>query len=105
MRKSLFGVSDQVRHNRAEQKISIGLKFQICKVVGLYYLCGENKGTDQLRGYHTLQLINAFVFAYAKSRFCHDAAHLAGLIYRYFYINTIYNHDKVVFVSFCKIAF
>ena len=37
---------------------------------GLYYLCSENKGADQLRGY---RLICAFVFAYAKSRFAHDA--------------------------------
>ena len=27
-----------------------GLKFQIKKVEGLYYLCSENKGADQLRG-------------------------------------------------------
>ena len=41
---------------------------------GLYYRCSENKGTDQLHGYHEADLI--FVFAYAKSRFSHDAAHM-----------------------------
>ena len=31
-----------------------GLKFQIYKVDGFYYLCSENKGADQLSGYrHT----------------------------------------------------
>ena len=37
--------------NRAAQpqKIASGLKFRIWKVEGLYYLCGENKGADQLR--------------------------------------------------------
>ena len=39
----------------------------------LYYLCSENKGADQLRGYREADL--RFVFAYAKSRFSHDAAH------------------------------
>ena len=32
------------------QKMARGLKFQIEKVEGLYYLCSENKGADQLRG-------------------------------------------------------
>ena len=32
------------------QKMARGLKFRILKVEGLYYLCGENKGPDQLRG-------------------------------------------------------
>ena len=41
MRKPVFGVSDQVLHtNRAES----------LEVEGLYYLCSENKGPDQLRG-------------------------------------------------------
>ena len=30
------------------QKMARGLKFLITKVEGLYYLCSENKGTDQL---------------------------------------------------------
>ena len=36
-------------------------------VGGLYYPCSENKNADQLR---------VFVFAYAKIRFSHDAAHV-----------------------------
>ena len=30
------------------QKMARGLKFQIYGVEGLYYLCSENKGADQL---------------------------------------------------------
>ena len=48
----------------------------------LYYLCSKNKDTDQLLVYHqadvTAQLICAFVFAYAKSRFSHNKAHVWG---------------------------
>ena len=38
------------------QKMARGLKFQIKKVEGLYYLCSENKGADQLCGYHKADL-------------------------------------------------
>ena len=50
MKKSVFGVSDQVRHNRLEQpqKMARGLKFRIFKVERLYYLCSESKGAVQL---------------------------------------------------------
>ena len=51
-----------------------GLKFRIKKVVGLNYLCSKNKGTDQARD--NAKLICDFVFAYAKNRFSHDAAHI-----------------------------
>ena len=43
------------------QKKVRGLIFRIKEVEGLYYLCSKNKGATQL--------ICAFVFAYAKSRF------------------------------------
>ena len=37
-----------------------GLKFRIKKVKGLYYLCSENKGADQLRGYREADLRPCF---------------------------------------------
>ena len=49
-----------------------GLKFRINKVEGLNYLCSENKDDDQLGA--TMQLICAYVFAYAKNKFSDDAA-------------------------------
>ena len=44
--------------NRAvhPQKMARGLKIQIEKVEGLYYLCSENKGADQLCSYCTADL-------------------------------------------------
>ena len=48
------------------------LKFWTEEVDGLFYICNENKGADQ----NTAQLICAFVLAYTKNRFSHDAAHL-----------------------------
>ena len=42
------------------QKMARGLKFQIKKVEGLYYLCSENKGADQLRGYREADLCLCF---------------------------------------------
>ena len=48
-----MGVPARSDTNRAAQpqKIARDLKFRILKVEGLYYLCGENKGADQLRSY------------------------------------------------------
>ena len=50
------------------------LKFRIKEEEELYYLCSEKKGTDQLHG--SVQLICAFVFAYAKIRFSHDVTYI-----------------------------
>ena len=50
VRKPVFWVSNLVRHKQS-QKVVRGLKFQIYEVEGLYYLCSENKGADQLRSY------------------------------------------------------
>ena len=41
-------------------KMARGLKFQIKKVEGSYYLCSENKGADQLRGYGEADLRPCF---------------------------------------------
>ena len=55
------------------QRMAGGLKV----LIGLYYLCSENKGADQLHGYCA---ICTFVFACAKSRFSHDTGHTAHFI-------------------------
>ena len=46
------GFQTRSHTNRAvqSQKMARGLKFQIKKEEGLYYLCSENKGADQLSG-------------------------------------------------------
>ena len=73
------------------QKMARGLKLRIEEGEVLYYLCSEIKGAV------TTQLINAFVFAYSKSRFCHDAAHVVdcsrvSLLVKYcFFLDTFIN--------------
>ena len=54
-------------------KVARSLNFRIKEVEGLYFLCSENKGADQLRGYRAADL--RLFCAYLKSRFSHDAAH------------------------------
>ena len=47
----------------------------------MYYPFSKNKGADQLR---TAQLICVFVFAYTKSRFSHNKAHIMSqTLYEY----------------------
>ena len=53
------------------QKMARSLNFQIEKVEGLYYPCSENKGAFAV----TAKLKCGFVFAFAKIRFSHVAAH------------------------------
>ena len=54
------------------QEMARGLKFLIKKVEGLFYLCRENKGADQLCGCHTADL--HLCFRIIKSWFSHDLA-------------------------------
>ena len=56
------------------QKMARGLKFRIQKEEALYYQCSETKALISFAV--TPKLICVFVFAYAKNRFSHDAAHL-----------------------------
>ena len=52
-----------------------GLKFRIKKEEGLYYLCSENKGADQLCGYRKADLRLCFRIC-KKKRFSHDEAQM-----------------------------
>ena len=62
MRKLVFGVSDQSDTNRAVQprEKARDLKFRILEEEGLYYLCSENNGADQLHGYREADLCLCF---------------------------------------------
>ena len=76
MRKPTFWFQTWSDTNQAVQlqKMARGLKFQTLKVEGLYYLCSENKGADQLRGYREADL--RLCFRYIEDRwFSHDVAH------------------------------
>ena len=54
----LRGFPTRCHSNQAVQlhKMARGLKFRIKNVMGLYYLCSENIGADQLRGYREADL-------------------------------------------------
>ena len=58
MRKPTFWFPTRSDTNQAvqPQKMARGLKFGIKEVEGLYYLCSEDKGADQLRGYREADL-------------------------------------------------
>ena len=58
MRKPTFWFPTWSDTNQAVQlqKMARGLKFRIWKVEGLYYICSENIGADQLRGYREADL-------------------------------------------------
>ena len=58
MRKPTFWFPTWSDTNQAVQlqKVARGLKFQLLKVEGLYYLCSENKGADQLLDYREADL-------------------------------------------------
>ena len=62
---------------QSEKKVR-SLKFWLQVEEELYYPYSENKGADQLRSTVTAKLICAFVFALAKVRSSHDAAHIAA---------------------------
>ena len=58
VRKPVFGVSDQVRHKPGCTTTEDGWTLEIWDLGSerLYYLCSENKGADQLRGYRSADL-------------------------------------------------
>ena len=62
MRKPTFWILTWSNTNQDVQlqKMARGLNFRIWKVEELNYLCRENKGADQLRGYHQADLLLCF---------------------------------------------
>ena len=76
---------DTILDVQAQRMAQSGLNFFIYNVDELYYPFCENKGADQLRSYC------AFVFAYAKCWFCHDAAQM----FKRFYLNLTYKFPVI----------
>ena len=66
------GFSDQVHKKAVQPQKMARCLHSVYKIEGLYYLCGENKGHDQIRGYSavtcTAQLICAFVYVLCKKQ-------------------------------------
>ena len=79
MRKPTFWFPTWSDTNQAVQlqKMARGLKFR--KVEGLHYLCSENKGADQLRGYREADL--RLCFRVCKCWFSHDAVQLSVVLH------------------------
>ena len=76
MRKPGSGFPTRFDTNRSVQshKMARSLKFRLKEVEGLYYPYSETKALISFAV--TAKLICVFVFAYAKSRFSHDEAHM-----------------------------
>ena len=66
------------------QKMARGLKFRIYKVEGLYYLCSENKGADQLLGYCETDLRLCF-------RICKTLGFLMTRLYSVYWLPMKFN--------------
>ena len=69
MRKPTFWFPTWSNTNQAVQlqKMARGLKFEIKKVEGLYYLFSENKSADQLRGYRYREAVLGLCFCICKT--------------------------------------
>ena len=52
MSGSGFLTRSETNQSLQPQKMARSLKYQIKEAEGLYYICSENKGTDQLHIYH-----------------------------------------------------
>ena len=78
MRKPVFGVSDQVRHKTDCTVTENDHRFEISDLGGRRQYCtiGIAKTKALISFAVTAKLICVFVFAYEKSRFSHDEAHL-----------------------------
>ena len=76
MRKSVFGVSDQVRHKPGCTATEDGLRLEISDLgkIGIVLSLQQKKALISFTV--TVQMICAFVFAHAKNRLSHDAAHI-----------------------------
>ena len=81
VRKPFFGVSDQVQHKPGCTATEDGLRLEISEFRKKrdWTICVA-KTKVLISCAITAQLICAFVFAYAKIRFSHDAAHIRSFV-------------------------
>ena len=76
MRKPVFGVSDQVPHKPGCTATEDGQRLQILDLGSRGIVLFVTKSKVLISCTVTVQLICIFGFAYAKSRFSHDTAHI-----------------------------
>ena len=79
VRKPAFGVSDLVRHKLNCSATENGKMLEILYLVsrGIYQLCNEEKGADQLRGYREADL--RLCFRICKKPVFHNEAQRLSL--------------------------
>ena len=75
-RKPVFGVSDQVPHKPGCTAIEDGYRLEISELGSRDFTIRVAKTKALISFAATAKLICVFVFAYAKSRFSHDEAHM-----------------------------
>ena len=72
-----------------------GSKFRIYELEGLYHLCSENKGADQLRGYREADLRLCFRIYMQKAGFLTTRLICENLLKsRYFVGMNVYVYDR-----------
>ena len=103
VRKQTFWFPTWSNTNQAVQlqRMARSLKFRIYEVEGLYYSCSE-KTKALISFVVNAKLICVFVFAYAKSRFSHDAAHMAKQVFSRDKANKMFVQD-LEFVQFFRL--
>ena len=90
-----FPTRSDTRRAVQPQKMARGLKIQI-QEEGLYYLCGENKGTDQLRIYCAADL--RLCFPYAKGRFLMTRLLFLKMCRSVFLVLLVGNPEDIIFL-------
>ena len=76
VRKLVFGVSDRIRHKPGCTATEDGQRLEIPYLGSRGIVLSVVKTKALISFAVTAKLICIFVFAYAKSRFSHDAAHI-----------------------------
>ena len=102
MRKPTFWFPTWSDTNQAVklQKMARGLKFRIQKVEGLFYLCGENKGADQLRGYREADLPLCFRICKTLVFSWYGSFSNVSVCLMYCFTSTVNSWDHVMTVSY-----
>ena len=93
MRKPVFGVSDLVPHKPGCTATEDGWRLEILYLGRREIVLSVQKTKALISFAVTVKLICVFVFAYAKSWFSHDAAHLESYEL---------HHEKTSFFAYAK---
>ena len=104
MRKPTFWFPTWSDTNQAVQlqNMARGLKFRSKKEEGSFYLCRENKGADQLRGYRESDLV-LISFAVTANLICVFVSHMQNAFFFVTRLNYFVQDKKCVAELFTHI--